>query len=328
MTDPLVSIVSPVYNGENYLKNCIQAVLKQSYRNFEYVILDNASTDSTATIIEEFSNQDERIKVFRNPSTLKIIDNWNESRKHISPNAKWIKYAFADDILFPNCVEEMIRVGQKSDDIGFVSAYHLNGRVVANVGLPLDQEIADGKQMLKKHILRKLHVCLDSPNTVLYRRSVLDELNGFDNTYFHADTELAFRILEKHNLGFVHQVLSWTGVNAARGLNYAVYYGLITKEYLKFAYEDIDKYEGITLSSNELKAISEYYADEIARYISVHMVHFLWRDMRRLWADAPPLVKKRMASVLWKKWPNYLRKFVGSIIHYPSRVKDRPTFKK
>jgi len=328
MTDPLVSIVTPVYNGEKYLINCIQGVLKQRYENFEYVILDNASTDGTAKIIEEFSVKDERIKIFRNSTTLKIIDNWNESLKFISPDAEWVKYAFADDMLFPNCVEEMVRVGAKDSSIGFVSAYHLNGRVVANVGLPLDQEMADGKQMLKSHILRKLHVCLDSPNTVMYRRSVLDELNGFDNTHFVADTELAFRILNKYNLGFVHQVLSWTGVNEERGLTYAVYYGILTKEYLKFAYKDIGRYEGISLSSDDLKKVSEYYADEIARYVSAHMVHFLWKHMLSLWRDAPADVKKRMLGVLRKNWPIYLRKFLGSILHYKERVRSRPTFKK
>lgn len=328
MTDPLVSIVSPVYNGEKYLRSCIQGVLKQHYENFEYVILDNASTDGTAKIIEEFSIKDERIKVFRNSTTLKIIDNWNESLKFISPDAEWVKYAFADDILFPYCVKEMVRIGEKDRSIGFVSAYHLKGRVVANVGLPLEQEIADGKQMLKRHILRILHVCLDSPNTVLYRKSVLDELNGFDNTYLHADTELAFRILNKYNLGFAHQVLSWTGVNEDSGASYSFYHGIITKEYLKFAFKDIGRYEGISLSSDEINQVSEYYADEIARYVSAHMVHFLWKDMRSLWSDAPANVKKRMLNAFWKNWLIYLRIFLGSIFHYKKKVGSRPTFKK
>jgi len=327
MTDPLVSIVTPVYNGEKYLRSCIQGVLKQTYQNFEYLILDNASTDSTAKIIEGFSIKNDRIKIFRNPATLKIIDNWNECLKFTSPDAKWIKCAFADDYLFPNCVEEMVRIGEKDESIGFVSAYHLNGRQVANVGLPMEQEVADGNEMLKKHILRRLHVCLDSPNTVLYKKSVLDELRGFDKTYFHADTELAFRILYKYNLGFAHQVLSWTGVNEDRGANYAFYHGLITKEYLKFAFKDIGKYEGISFTSDEMKQVSEYYADEIARYVSTHIVHFLWADMQSLWSETPAEVKKRMSTVLRKKWPIYLRKFIGSIVHFKKNVRNRPTFK-
>lgn len=327
MTDPLVSIVSPVYNGAKYLRNCLQGVLKQTYRNFEYVILDNASTDGTADIIEEFRIKDERIKVFRNSETLKIIDNWNESLKHASPDAKWIKYAFADDYLFPNCVEEMVKAGEKDPNIGFVSAYHLNGRVVANVGLPLEQDVANGKEMLKAHILRRLHVCLDSPNTVLYKKSILDELGGFDNSYFHADTELAFRILYRHQLGFAHQVLTWTGVNSDRGANYAFFHGIITREYLKFGYKDIGKYKGLSFDAKEMRQVSEYYADEIMRYVASHMVHFLWGDISAMWREAPADVRERMLAALRKNWPVYLRKFIGSVIHYGENKKNSPTFK-
>jgi glycosyltransferase involved in cell wall biosynthesis len=327
MNEPLVSIVTPVYNGEKYLENCIRGVQEQTYKNFEYIIVDNASTDGTAGIIEKLSRNDSRIKVFRNPSTLKVIDNFNECLKHVALDAKWVKYALADDYLFPNCVEKMVRIGEKDRSIGFVSAYHLNGKKLANEGLPLGLEIADGIEMLKKHILRKLYVCLDSPNTVLYKKSVIDEMNGFDNTYLHADTELAFRILYKHNLGFVHQVLSWTGVNEARGTTYSFYHGIFTKEYLKFGLKDIDKYKGISFTKEEMKQVSDVYADEIARYVSAHVVHFLWGDMRSLWGEAPRNVKKRIFPILWKRWPIYLRKFVGSIIHYKDLASSRPTFK-
>ncbi len=327
MTDPFVSVVSPVYNGEKYLKNCLQGVVNQTFKNFEYIILDNASTDGTKNIIKEFAESDDRIKVFRNPSTLKIIDNWNESLKYVSPDSKWIKFAFADDRLFPNCVEEMVRVGEKDPSIGFVSSMYLRGRNLANIGLPMEQEIADGKEMLKQHILRKLHVCLDSPNTVMYRKAVLSKLGGFDNTYMHADTELAFRILYRYNLGFVHQVLSWTGINRDSGSNYAHFHGLITREYLKFGFKEIHKYEDISFKRHEIESLSDYYADEIARYILTHMVYFLWKDIRNLWLEAPREVKKRMFAVLRKKWPIYSRKFIGSIIHYKKRIENTPTFK-
>ena len=328
MTDPLVSIVTPVYNGEIYLKGCIQGVLKQTYKNFEYIILDNASTDGTAKIIEDFIPKDSRIKAFRNPATLDIIDNWNESLKYISKESKWVKFAFTDDILFPHCVEEMVRVGETDIRIGFVSAYHLKGRQVANVGLPMDQEIADGKEMLKRHIMRKIHVCLDSPNTVLYKRVVLDEMEGFDKAYLHADTELAFRILYEHHLGFVHQVLSWTSINKHSGASYAFFHGLNIIDYLRFAYKEISKYRAISLTENEMQQVSDYYAHEIALYVSAHLVHRLWKDIRNLWREAPGSIKKRILPALRNHWPLYARKFLGSIIHYKQRVRNSPTFKR
>jgi glycosyltransferase involved in cell wall biosynthesis len=328
MPDQKVSIITPVYNGEKYLKNCLQCVLKQTYKNFEYVILDNASTDGTAEIIEKYASGDERVKVFRNSNTLKIIDNWNECLKFISADTKWVKYAFADDILFPNCVEEMVKIGEKDQSIGFVSAYHLRGRQVSNVGLPMAVEIADGKEMLKQHILRKLYVCLNSPNTVMYNRQVLDELGGFDNAYFHADTELAFRILHKYNLGFVHQVMTWTSINNQSGSTYALFHGIITKDQLRFGYKNIGRYNDISFSDDEIRHLSDHYAHKILLYISTHMVYWLWNDIHSLWSKAPLKVKKRIIPVMLKKWPIYLRKLIGSIVYYKANRMNKPTFKK
>jgi glycosyltransferase involved in cell wall biosynthesis len=324
MPEPFVSIVTPVYNGEKFLRDCIKGVLMQSYRHYEYIILDNASTDRTAAIIEEFSTKENKIKVYRNPSTLKIIDNWNESLKFTSPDSKWIKFAFADDILFPNCLEEMVKTGEKDHGIGLVSAYRIDDKKIANVGLSMEFDVFNGKQMLKEHILRRLHVCLSSPNSVMYRKAALDELNGFDNAYLHADSELALRILNKYNLGFVHQVLSWTGAHAGRGANYSFYHGIFTSERMKFGFEEINKYDGIFFNDEEIIEMSDVYANEIAMYIATHVVFFLWKDMRNLWSEAPTEVKKRMAVTIKRNWPTYLRKFIGSIVHY--RKKIQPTF--
>jgi glycosyltransferase involved in cell wall biosynthesis len=326
VAEPFVSIVTPVYNGAKFLRQCIEGVLNQRYPHFEYVILDNASTDGTADIIAEYAAKDTRIRHFRNPKTLKIIDNWNESRKYISDEAAWVKFAFADDILFPNCVAEMVAAGEQDPQIGFVSAYHLDGRIVANVGLPMHQTVADGREMLKQQLLRRMHVCLDSPNTVLYRRSVLDRLNGIDRNYFHADTELALRILNTCQLGFVHQVLTWTGVHEGRGASFAFYHGLITQEYLDFAYKNISRYGDLALTAEEKTEMARYYAFEVLNYFAKHLVYFLWSDFRRLWQQMPGAVKREVLPCLRRKWAVLTRRLLGSVVHY--RTRKRPSFEK
>lgn len=327
MEDPFISVVTPVYNGEKFLEKCIKGVLNQTYKNFEYVIVDNASTDRTPQIIEKFRAKDPKIKVLRNPETLKIIDNFNECARRASPEAKWIKYALADDYLFPNCLEEMVRVGEMDPEIGFVSAYHLDGRVVKNVGLPIEQNVAAGNEMLKMHLLRKMHVCLDSPDTVLYKRSVFDELGGFDNTFLHADSDLALRILDRYKLGFAHQVLSWTGHCIGRGANYGVYHGLFTKEYMRFAMKDISRFKSVTMSEDDVDRMSEWYAHEIGLYFSRNAPYFImWRKMREMWNEAPVSVRKKFRKVVAKHWPRYLRRFLGAIYHYRAFLKNKPTF--
>src|SRR3972149_6596973 len=101
---PLVSICTPVYNGEIYLEDCIKGVLNQTYENYEYIIVDNASTDSTPFIIEQSRKKDSRIIIYRNEKTVCMEDNFNLCANYSSDNAKWIKYALVDDYLFPDCI--------------------------------------------------------------------------------------------------------------------------------------------------------------------------------------------------------------------------------
>ena len=326
MEKPLVSICTPVYNGERFLEKCIKGVLNQTYRNFEYVIVDNASTDQTPQIIEKYRKKDGRIKVFRNDQTIKIIDNFNACAGHISENSIWIKYALADDYLFPNCVEEMVRVGEMDPDIGIVSAYRLYGSRLTNAGLPIEQNVGNGSDMLKKHILKTVNVCISSPNTVMYKKSVFDELRGFDNDYLHADTELALRILDKYNLGFAHHVLTWTGLHKGRGEDYSLARGIMNREYMTFGLKDLRKYKSIQFSDEEIDQISEKYADEVVMYIAKHLAYFKWSDIRTMLKETPASVKGKLFKAVARNCPLYLRKFLGSVYHYKDYLRNKPTF--
>ena len=66
ISEPLVSIVTPVYNGEKFLADCIESILAQSYENWEYIIVNNCSTDRSLAIAEKYAEKDARIKIFSN----------------------------------------------------------------------------------------------------------------------------------------------------------------------------------------------------------------------------------------------------------------------
>ena len=268
---PLVSILSPVYNGEEHIEDCIKAVLNQTYGNFEYIIVDNASTDNTPAIIRKYAEQDQRIKTFRNQTTVCMEDNCNVCAQHSSDKAKWIKYALADDYLFPDCVEKMVDVGESDEQIGMVSAYRMAGNMVTNLGLPIEQKVFEGSYILKRQILRKLHVASSSPNTVMYRRDVFLELHGFNNKYDHSDTEVAFRLLDRYKLGFVHYVLTKSGRDKGGGEYSSIMSGNKIREYLDFGYKNIRKYRSIVLDKNEMDYLRKYYAEEIADFIVTNL---------------------------------------------------------
>src|SRR5689334_20495375 len=101
--NPLVSIVTPVYNGEAYLRECIESVLSQTYSNWDYTIVNNCSTDRTLEIAEEYAARDSRIRICSGDTFVRVVENHNRAFRQISPKSAYCKVLAADDWLFPEC---------------------------------------------------------------------------------------------------------------------------------------------------------------------------------------------------------------------------------
>src|SRR5690242_9547360 len=119
-TEPLVSILTPVYNGEKHLAQCIRSILAQDYTNFEYIIVNNCSTDKTLEIAESFARQDPRIRIHNNTEFLSVVDNHNNAFSLIPEDAKYCKIVGADDWLYPNCISELVKVAEEYPTVGMV----------------------------------------------------------------------------------------------------------------------------------------------------------------------------------------------------------------
>src|SRR5437763_12230991 len=102
--EPLVSVVTPFYNTEAYLAECIESVLAQSHRDFEYILVNNRSTDRSADIAEQYARRDPRIRLFHNDTFLTQIQNYNQALRRISPESRYFKMVQADDFIFPRCL--------------------------------------------------------------------------------------------------------------------------------------------------------------------------------------------------------------------------------
>src|ERR1700750_1713611 len=175
---PLVSVVTPVYNGGEYLVECIESVIGQSYKNWEYVLADNASTDRTPEIIDRFANKDSRIKHVRFETHVGAIDNHNRALKTIDGSSEFCKILQADDWLYPECLAKMVPAGLASDAIGMVSAYYLWENEVALTGLPYSTVYASGKDIPRQCLLGIFDVT-GSPTSVLFRSHVVRSRDPF-----------------------------------------------------------------------------------------------------------------------------------------------------
>src|SRR5919108_1027859 len=147
---PLVSVLTPVYCGEPYLVDCIESVLAQTYPNWEYVLVDNASTDRTAEIIRGYVEKDARIRVHTNSTLVPVIKNHNIALRQMSPSARYVKFVYADDLLFPECLERMVAVAEANPTVGLVAAYRLQGDWVDLDGLPYPSTVVAGHTICRR----------------------------------------------------------------------------------------------------------------------------------------------------------------------------------
>jgi glycosyltransferase involved in cell wall biosynthesis len=210
---PLVSVITPVYNGERYLEECIESVLAQTYANWEFVIVNNRSTDGTLAIAERYARRDGRIRIHTNAQFVGSLQNQNTAFRQMSAAATYCKVLHADDWLFPECLERMVAMAEANPAVGIVGAYSLEGLSVKCTGIPYRTDVMPGRELCRLTLLGKLYVFL-SPTSLLIRADLVRGRDPFYNeSYLHADTEACFEILQRHDFGFVHQILTYIRVH-------------------------------------------------------------------------------------------------------------------
>jgi len=207
--EPLVSIVTPVYNGEQYLSECIESVLSQTYTHWDYVIVNNCSTDRTPDIAREYAARDARIRIHSNETFLRVIENYNMAVRQASTQSKYCKVVAADDWLFPECIEKMVRLAEDHPTVAIVGAYGLDGTRIQWTGLPYPSTVVPGREACRALLLGGPYV-FGTPTTLLYTSEIVRSRHSFYNeSNLHADAEACLEFLEHYDFGFVHQVLTF-----------------------------------------------------------------------------------------------------------------------
>jgi glycosyltransferase involved in cell wall biosynthesis len=211
-SEPFITVVTPFYNTADYLAECIESVLHQTCQNWEYILVNNCSTDGSAEIAERYASHfPDKIRVVNTPSFLSQIQNYNFALTCISPQSKYCKMVQADDWLFPDCVRAMVEVAEANPSAGIVAAYELQGEKVRLYGLPYGRCLFKGRDVGRLYFLKGIYL-LGTPTSLLMRSDLVRSRNPFyDERYApFEDGDLCLEVLRTWDFGFVHQVLTYT----------------------------------------------------------------------------------------------------------------------
>ena len=243
-----VSVIIPAYNAEKYIKKSLDSVINQVYKNLEIIVVDDASTDSTRTIIKKYADQDSRIIPFYQTNNKGVSAARNIGLKAVTGD--YVMFVDSDDELTKDAIRRMIDVADKYN-ADFIDSYHLlyykkkNGKIVSFTEKKIPKEtIALGNIKQNPKILDMYTYVTGK----LIKKELLDKLE-FDET-----------LSRYEDLVFEHQLK--VKINNMIFLNEPCYYYYQVSDslintlgekhiaYLDAAKEVIDNYSD---SSNEIK---------------------------------------------------------------------------
>lgn len=199
---PEITVVMPVYNAEAYLKDAIESILNQTFINFEFIIIDDASTDNSFKIIEDFSKKDDRIIILRNENNLGIAETRTKGTKYA--RGKYIAVADADDISTSKRFEKEYNYLEMHRECGVVGGFIQlfdsdSGKIIG-----VRKYFEDDKNLRKKLFL----YCPVAQPVSMIRKEVFDNIGYYDPRYPPAeDLDLWFRIGTKYKFANIQEIL-------------------------------------------------------------------------------------------------------------------------
>lgn len=167
--DPLVSIIMGAYNEESTIHSCIKSIQNQTYSNWEFLICDDCSTDSTSIIIRQYAEKDDRIKLISNKVNMRLAASLNNCLKYA--RGEYIARMDSDDESLPQRIEQQVKFLEKNQEIDCVGCARI---IFDETG---DRGIRKGPEYPKEEIL--LTTTPFAHPTIMVRRGVYEHLHGY-----------------------------------------------------------------------------------------------------------------------------------------------------
>ncbi len=143
----------PVYNDAEYLAECIESVLNQTYGNWEYIIVNNCSTDGSGEIAHRYASRDSRIRVIDSTEFLRAVPNHNFSMRQISPGQQVLQNRVRGRLDISALPGGHDGAAEANPSAGIIGAYGMQGTEVQVkwTGLPYPSHLVNGKEICRRY---------------------------------------------------------------------------------------------------------------------------------------------------------------------------------
>ncbi len=200
---PLVTIIAICYNHEQFIEECLQSIINQTYKNIELIIVDDFSVDKSREIMLIFSQKNIGINCIFNKYNVGNCRSFNQALK--IAKGKYIIDLSTDDVLKPNKIEEQVKKFEESEDIGIVfsdAEYIDEYSNWLGIFYKKNQRIPEGN--IYEEILKKSFIM---PSSMMIRKSILDKLGGYDENSSYEDFDFWVRSSRRYDYAYVPQIL-------------------------------------------------------------------------------------------------------------------------
>ena len=192
----------PVYNGERFLRDSVESILGQTFTDFEFLILDDGSTDSTWEILQRYAEKDTRIVLIRNERNIGLTKSLNKGLN--LARGEYLARQDADDISLPQRLELQVKFLAAHPEVSLVGTgmkiIDENGNILRLQQPPADHESITAELLLKNHAI--------GHSTVIARLSALKEFGGYDERFpFAQDYDLWWRLSRKKKIANLPEIL-------------------------------------------------------------------------------------------------------------------------
>jgi glycosyltransferase involved in cell wall biosynthesis len=208
---PLVSVLMTSYNRERYIGQAMESVLASTYENFELLIVDDRSKDSTVAIARKYAAADPRVKVFINEVNQGDYPNRNMAASHAA--GKYLKYVDADDYIYPRGLETLVEMMEQFPDAGF-GLCSLPQYVARPFPFQLDPRGAYEYHYLGPGLFHK------APLSAIIKKTAFDAVGGFAPIRMAGDFEMWHRLGQRFPVVLMPEGIVWYREHGEQEMNH------------------------------------------------------------------------------------------------------------